>query len=146
MEESKVTRMKVLILCLLTARTCLGKPEQVLIEKYNDTITEFLEKYPTITIANDEELAIASKNLAANEAQINAQNEAYANGTASYRQNISIPEQKMFNLQHSLYTFFLLVAKLKLYLIKKSVFLAFFERIRAFSQLDNTNNLYNITI
>ena len=81
--------MKILILCLLTARTCLGQGEQ-----YNDTITEFLEKNPTITIANDEALAIAKKNLDAHEAQVNAQNEKYAKGEASYRQILSIPEQK----------------------------------------------------
>ena len=90
--------MKILILCLLTARTCLGQGEAVLFEIYNDTITEFLEKNPTIIIANDEDLAVAAKNLAANEAQINAHNEKYAKGEANYRQILSIPKQKMFNL------------------------------------------------
>ena len=90
--------MKILILCLLTARTCLGQEDLDSFELYNDTITEYLEKHPDITIANDEELAIAAKNLAAKEAQINAQNEKYAKGEASYRQILSIPGQKMFNL------------------------------------------------
>ena len=95
--------MKILILCLLTARTCLGQ------EQYNDTITEYLEKHPEINIANDEELAIAAKNLAANEDKINAQNEKYSKGEANYRQILFIPEQFFFNLLHSLnYTFFYL--------------------------------------
>ena len=96
--------MKILILCILTARTCLGQVEQ-----YNDTITEYLEKHPDITIANDEDLAIAAKNLAANEDKINAQNEKYSKGEANYRQILFIPEQFFFlNFLHSLkYTFFL---------------------------------------
>ena len=131
--------MKILILCILTARTCLGQGEQVSFEQYNDTITEYLKKHPNIIIANDEELAVATKNLEANEAKINAQNEKYAKGKANYRQILFIPE-------HSLkYTYFL-EAKLKLHLKKKSVFLAFFERIRAFSQLDNTHNLTKFPI
>ena len=76
--------MKILILCILTARTCLGQGEQVSFEQYNDTITEYLKKHPDIIIANDEELAVATKNLEANEAKINAQNEKYANGDATY--------------------------------------------------------------
>ena len=83
--------MKILILCILTARTCLGQVEQ-----YNDTITEYLEKHPDITIANDKELAIAAKNLAANEDKINAQNEKYSKGEANYRQILFIPEQFFF--------------------------------------------------
>ena len=133
--------MKILILCILTARTCLGQGEQVSFEQYNDTITEYLKKHPDIIIANDEELAVATKNLEANEAKINAQNEKYAKGKANYRQILFIPEQFFLNLLHSLkYTFFL-EAKLNLYLKKSPYFWHFFERIRAFSQLDNTNNL-----
>ena len=78
----------------------LGQEDFGLYEQYNDTITEYLEKHPDIIIANDEELAIAAKNLAAKEAQINAQNEKYAKGESSYRQILSIPGQKMFNLPH----------------------------------------------
>ena len=85
--------MKILILCILTARTCLGQGEQVPFEQYNDTITEYLKKHPDIIIANDEELAVATKNLEANEAKINAQNEKYAKGMANYRQILFIPEQ-----------------------------------------------------
>ena len=69
---------------------CLGQ------EQYNDTITEYLEKHPDITIANDEDLAIAAKNLAANEDKINAQNEKYSKGEANYRQILFIPEQFFF--------------------------------------------------
>ena len=83
--------MKILILCILTARTCLGQVEQ-----YNDTITEYLKKHPDIIIANDEDLSVAKKNLAANEDKINAQNEKYSKGEANYRQILFIPEQFFF--------------------------------------------------
>ena len=94
--------MKILILCILTARTCLGQGGPVLFEQYNDTITEFLEKNPNIIIANNEDLAIATNFLEANEARINKQNENYAKGLVKYRQILFIPEHFFFNLLHSL--------------------------------------------
>ena len=77
----------------MTARTCLGQGEP-----YNDKIEDFQKKYPDIII---EDLVIAANNLAVNEAEINAQNEKYAKGEIHYRQILSIPEQKMFNLRHT---------------------------------------------
>ena len=73
---SEVTRMKIVILCLLTARFCLG-------QQYNLTIQEFEEKFNK-TYGSAEEEASAAKNLASNEAEINAQNEKFAKGNASY--------------------------------------------------------------
>ena len=67
--------MKIVILCLLIARTCLG-------EQYNLTIQEFEEKF-NITYGSAEEEATAAINLAAHIANINAQNEKYDNGDAS---------------------------------------------------------------
>ena len=129
--------MKILLLCLLTTRTCLGQGEPVVVEQYHDTITEFLKEYPDIIIENKDDLAVAAKYLAANEAEINAHNEKYANGEANYRQILFIPEH-FFLISYSISIhFFFQVILYK----KKSVFLSFFERIRAFSQLDNTNNL-----
>lgn len=81
--------MKILLLCLLTTRTCLGQGEPVVVEQYHETITEFLKEYPDIII---DDLAVAAKYLAANEAAINAHNEKYANGEANYRQILFIPE------------------------------------------------------
>ena len=68
--------MKIVILCLLIARTCLG-------EQYNLTIQEFEEKF-NITYGSAEEEAAAAINLAAHVAKINAQNEKYDNGDANY--------------------------------------------------------------
>ena len=84
--------MKILLLCLLTTRTCLGQGEPVVVEQYHDTITEFLKEYPGIIIENKDDLAVAAKYLAANEAEINAHNEKYAKGEANYRQILFIPE------------------------------------------------------
>jgi len=68
--------MKIVILCLLVARTCLG-------QQYDLTIQEFEEKF-TKTYGSPEEEAAAAINLAAHVAKINAQNEKYANGDATY--------------------------------------------------------------
>ena len=68
--------MRIIILCLLTARACLG-------QHYNLTIQEFKEQFNK-TYGTPEEEAAAAKNLAANEAEINAQNEKFAKGEASY--------------------------------------------------------------
>ena len=84
--------MKILLLCLLTTRTCLGKGEPVVVEQYHETITEFLKEYPDIIIENKDDLAVAAEYLDANEAEINAHNEKYANGEANYRQILFIPE------------------------------------------------------
>ena len=68
--------MKVVILCLLTARLCLG-------QQYNLTIQEFEQLYNK-TYGSVEEEDLAANNLAANEAEINAQNEKFAKGEANY--------------------------------------------------------------
>ena len=62
--------MRIAILCLLTARACLG-------QQFNLTIKEFEEKFNK-TYATPEEEEVAAKNLAAHEAKINAQNEKFA--------------------------------------------------------------------
>ena len=69
--------MRIIILCLLTARACLGQ------QQYNLTIQEFKEQFNK-TYGTAEEEAAAAKNLARNEAEINAQNEKFAKGEASY--------------------------------------------------------------
>ena len=69
--------MKLVILCLLIARTCLGY-EQVTL-----TIQEFEEKFHKEYETLQEEEA-AAKNLAANEAKINALNENFAMGEADF--------------------------------------------------------------
>ena len=68
--------MRVVILCLLTARLCLG-------QQYNLTIQEFEQLYNK-TYGSVEEEDAAANNLAANEAEINAQNEKFAKGEANY--------------------------------------------------------------
>ena len=68
--------MRAVILCLLIARTCLG-------EQFNLTIKEFEEKFHK-TYGTPEEEEAAAKNLAANEAEINAQNEKFAKGDANF--------------------------------------------------------------
>ena len=68
--------MKVIILCLLTARLCLG-------QQINLTIKEF-EKLYNKTYGSVEEEDAAANNLAANEAEINAQNEKFAKGEATF--------------------------------------------------------------
>ena len=72
--------MRIVILCLLTARTCLG-------QQYNLTIQEFKEKFNK-TYGTPEEEAAAAKNLVAHQAQINAQNEKYAKGEANYGEKL----------------------------------------------------------
>ena len=74
---SKTTRMRIVILCLLIARTCLGT------EQYDLTIKEFEEKFQKSYGTLEEEEA-AAKNLAAHEVEINAQNEKFAKGEASF--------------------------------------------------------------
>ena len=69
--------MRIVILCLLIARTCLGT------EQYDLTIKEFEEKFHKSYGTLEEEEA-AAKNLAAHEVEINAQNEKFAKGEASF--------------------------------------------------------------
>ena len=69
--------MRIVILCLLIARTCLGT------EQYDLTIKEFEEKFQKSYGTLEEEEA-AAKNLAAHEVEINAQNEKFAKGEASF--------------------------------------------------------------
>ena len=69
--------MRIAILCLLIARTCLGT------ERYNLTIKEFEDKFHKSYETLEEEEA-AAKNLAAHEVEINAQNEKFAKGEASF--------------------------------------------------------------
>ena len=69
--------MKLVILCLLIARTCLGA-EQVTL-----TIQEFEEKFHKEYETLEEEEA-AARNLAAKEVKINAQNEKFAKGEADF--------------------------------------------------------------
>ena len=78
---SKVTRMRLVILCLLIARTCLGA------EQVNLSIQEFEEKFHKEYETVEEEEA-AALNLAANEAEINAQNEKFANGEADFDEEL----------------------------------------------------------
>ena len=68
--------MRIVILCLLTARLCLG-------QQINLTIKEF-EKLYNKTYGSVEEEDAAASNLAANEAEINAQNEKFAKGEATF--------------------------------------------------------------
>ena len=68
--------MRIVILCLLTARLCLG-------QQINLTIKEF-EKLYNKTYGSVEEEDAAANNLAANEAEINAQNEKFAKGEATF--------------------------------------------------------------
>ena len=69
--------MRIVILCLLIARTCLGA------EQFNLTIQEFEGKFHKSYGTVEEEEA-AAKNLAANEAKINAQNEKFAKEEADF--------------------------------------------------------------
>ena len=79
-KEGRLPKMRVVILCLLTARLCLG---QFGLRQYNLTIQEFEEVYHK-TYNSVEEEAAAANNLAANEAEINAQNEKFAKGEATF--------------------------------------------------------------
>ena len=69
--------MRIVILCLLIARTCLGT------EQYDLTIKEFEEKFHKSYGTLEEEEA-AAKNLAAHVVEINAQNKKFAKGAASF--------------------------------------------------------------
>merc|ERR1719162_2534759 len=74
--------MRLVILCLLiAARTCLGADQVTL------TIQEFEEKFHKEyeTVEEEETAAI---NLAANEAEINAQNEKFAKGEADFEEEL----------------------------------------------------------
>ena len=73
--------MRLVILCLLIARTCLGT------EQVNLSIQEFGEKFHKEYETVEEEEA-AALNLAANEAEINAQNEKFANGEADFDEEL----------------------------------------------------------
>jgi len=73
--------MRLVILCLLIARTCLGA------EQVNLSIQEFEEKFHKEYETVEEEEA-AALNLAANEAEINAQNEKFANGEADFDEEL----------------------------------------------------------
>ena len=75
--------MRIGILCLLIARTCLG------VEQFNLTIQEFEGKFHKSYGTLEEEEA-AAKNLAIHEAQINAQNEKFAKGEASFDEALYI--------------------------------------------------------
>ena len=72
--------MRVFILCLLTARLCLG-------QQYHLTIQDFEALYNK-TYGSAEEEAAAANNLAANEAEINAQNEKFAKGDSTYSEAV----------------------------------------------------------
>ena len=73
--------MRLVILCLLIARTCRGA------EQFNLSIKEFEEKFGKTYDTLEEEEA-AAKNLAANEAEINAQNEKFAKGDANFDETV----------------------------------------------------------
>ena len=73
--------MRLVILCLLIARACLGA------EQVNLSIQEFEEKFHKEYETVEEEEA-AALNLAANEAEINAQNEKFANGEADFDEEL----------------------------------------------------------
>ena len=73
--------MRLVILCLLIARACLGA------EQVNLSIQEFEEKFHKEYATVEEEEA-AALNLAANEAEINAQNEKFANGEADFDEEL----------------------------------------------------------
>ena len=75
--------MRIVILCLLIARTCLGT------KQFNLTIQEFEEKFHKHYATLEEEEA-AAKNLAANEAQINAQNEKFDKGEADFDEELQL--------------------------------------------------------
>ena len=75
--------MRLVILCLLIARTCLGA------EEVNLSIQEFKEKFHKEYETVEEEEA-AAKNLAANEAEINAQNEKFAKGEADFDEELQL--------------------------------------------------------
>ena len=75
--------MRIVILCLLIARTCLGA------EQFNLTIQEFEEKFHKHYATLEEEEA-AAKNLAVHQAEINAQNEKFAKGQASFEESMYI--------------------------------------------------------
>jgi hypothetical protein len=72
--------MKGVIFCLLIARTCMG-------EYFNLTIKEFEEKFHKSYSTLEEEEA-AAKNLAAQEAQVNAQNEGFDLGVANFKEEL----------------------------------------------------------
>jgi hypothetical protein len=69
--------MRIVILCLLIARNCLGT------EQFNLTIKEFEQKFHKSYGTLEEEEA-AAKNLAAHEAKIKEQNEKFVKGEASF--------------------------------------------------------------
>ena len=75
--------MRIVILCLLVARTCLGA------KQFNLTIQEFEEKFHKHYATLEEEEA-AAKNLAVHQAEINAQNEKFAKGEASFEESMYI--------------------------------------------------------
>jgi len=75
--------MRIVIVCLLLARTCLG------VEQFNLTIQEFEGKFHKSYGTLEEEEA-AAKNLAVHEAEINAQNEKFAKGEASFDEALYI--------------------------------------------------------
>ena len=75
--------MRLVILCLLIARTCLGA------EQVDLSIQEFKEKFHKEYETVKEEEA-AAKNLAANEAEINAQNEKFAKGEADFDEELQL--------------------------------------------------------
>ena len=72
--------MKGVIFCLLIARACMG-------EYFNLTIKEFEGRYHKTYDTLEEEEA-AAKNLAAQEAQINAQNEKFDAGEANFDEEL----------------------------------------------------------
>ena len=73
--------MKIVILCLLITRTCLGA------KQFNLTIQEFEEKFHKHYVSLEEEEA-AAKNLAVHQAEINAQNEKFAKGEADFDEEL----------------------------------------------------------
>ena len=68
--------MRVVILCLLTARLCLGQQISLTFQEFKDMYNKHY--------ASPEEEDAAANNLAANEAEINAQNEKFAKGEATF--------------------------------------------------------------
>ena len=74
--------MKGVIFCLLIARACMG-------EYFNLTIKEFEGRYHKTYDTLEEEEG-AAKNLAAQEAQINAQNEKFDAGEANFEEELHI--------------------------------------------------------
>ena len=72
--------MKGVILCLLIARACMG-------EYFNLTIKEFEGRYQK-TYSTLEEEEAAANNLAAQEAQINAQNKEFDAGDANFDEEL----------------------------------------------------------